>query len=72
MAWKKLPIISKDKENKPFTENQLVNLDNMAHFRKWVNETDSEESVGYSVGGRQYIIDMSIEDLENELIDTTE
>ena len=69
MAWKRLPVITKDKNNKSFTEDQLINLNNIAHFRKWVDDNDgsTEETVGYSVGGRQYIIDMTIDELETKL-----
>ena len=73
MAWRPLPVITKDSDQNPVTENQLINLDNIAHFRKWVDGGDgnTDKSVGYSVSGRQYIIDMPLKELENELVSPT-
>ena len=70
MAWRPLPVITKDRDDKPVTEDQLINLDNIAHFRKWVDSNDgsTDKSVGYSIGGRQYLIDMPLKELENELV----
>ena len=70
MAWKKLPIISQKTETRSrFTQDQLINLDNIVHCRNWVDGDNgsTEETVCDSISGRQYIIDMPIEELETKL-----
>ena len=71
MAWKVYPVITKDEQEKEVIQNQLINLDNMGYFRKWI-DGNNDRSFGFSASGKKHIIDIPFEELENELINSTE
>ena len=69
MAWKKLPVITKDRDDNPVTTDRLLNLDSISYFRPWTNQDDgsTNQSMGYSHNGKQHLVDMPLEELEHEL-----
>lgn len=72
MAWKKLPVTTKDKDGNKSVEDRIINLDNISYFRPWVDDDGStDKSIGYSETGKQQIVHMPLQELEDELVNPT-
>ncbi len=70
MDWKIYPVITIIKEGgqeREVIQDQLINLNDMGYFRKWV-DGDKDRSVGYSSSGKKHLIDIPFKQLEDELI----